>query len=101
MQLRWRRQRRKSSSVQGNSKLSLLDVEDLGHVAADHPADVDAHLLLIAWRWSVLIEASFHVGPLCHVVRAQRIKHTPSPAATRVFFPQPTHPLSRPNHLPS
>ena len=41
MQFRWRRQRMKSSSDQGNSKHWLLDGQHLGHVAADHPADVD------------------------------------------------------------
>ena len=47
MQLRCRRQRMKSSSNQGNSKLVAFDLEHFGHVAADHPADVDAQLLFV------------------------------------------------------
>ena len=47
MQLRCRRQRRKSSSVQAIFEAFLFGLQDLGHIAANHPADVDANLFLL------------------------------------------------------
>jgi len=47
MQFRCRRQARKSSSVQLNSKLSFFDFQHFRHVAPDHPANLNADRLFL------------------------------------------------------
>ena len=82
MQLRCRRQRMKSSSSQGNSKLSRFDRQDLGHVAADHPADVDANFLFLVGLHAGLLPCRPVGGPGRAATLAP-IRVLPQPSASK------------------